>query len=137
MVLDTVHRPWKKFVRKINFFKIFFDFHNHHTSDYMHAKFHQNRTIFNFWCAQCPELFENQKLSDFYEIWHAYSLKYGDYENKKNFWKNLFFGQIFFMDGALCPGPFWNFDIFFTFTKYLNVRNLKKIGGAAGYVHFA
>ena len=76
----TVHRPWKKIVRKIISFKIFFYFHNHHTSDYMHANFRQNRTIFHFWGAQCPELSENQKLSDFDENWRAYSLKYCDCE---------------------------------------------------------
>ena len=109
----TVHHSWQKLVQKINFLKIFFAFHNPHTSDYMHAKFRQNRTIFNFWGAQCPELSENQKISDFDEIWRAYSLKYVDCKKQKIFWKNYFFGQLFFMVGALCPGPFWIFDFFF------------------------
>ena len=85
MVPGTVHPPWKKVVQKNNFFKIFFAFHNHHTSDYMHAKFRQNRTIFNFWGAQCHEVFENQNLSDFDEIRRAFSPKYVEFENQKKF----------------------------------------------------
>ena len=97
-----MHRPCQKIVRKINFFKFFFDFHNHHTSDYMHAKFRQNRTIFDFQTVWCTVHLKNQKLSDFDEIWHAYSLKYVDYEKQKKILRNLFFGQIFVMNGALC-----------------------------------
>ena len=48
LVPCTVHRPWQKFVRKIDFFKIFFDSNDEPNSDYMHAKFCQNRTIFIF-----------------------------------------------------------------------------------------
>ena len=133
----TVHHSWQKFVQKLNFLKFFLAFHNPHTSDYMHAKFRQNRTIFNFWGAQCPELSENQKISDFDEIWRAYSLKYVDCEKQKMFWKKLFFGQIFVINGALCAYTTWNFETFFTFTKHSYVRNLKKISDATGYVHFA
>ena len=118
MGLRTVHHPWKKIVRKINFCNIFFYFYDHHTSDYMHAKFRWNWTIFDFQTVQGTVHLKNIKFSDFNEIWRAYSLKYIDFENLKKFGKNLFFGLFFFMGGALFAAPFWNFK------KNLNFQNI-------------
>ena len=65
LVPCTVHRPWQKFVRKINFFKIFFDFNDEPNSDYMHAKFRQNQTNFDFQTLQGTVHLKNEKLSNF------------------------------------------------------------------------
>ena len=58
-------------------------------------------------------------------------------KSKKNFEKNQFFGQIFFMGGALCATHFWNFEKKSKISKYLLVWNLIKIRGYARWVHFA
>ena len=137
----TVGAPWQKRVRKINFFKNFFDFYNKPTSDNTHAKFRQNRTIFVFWCAQWSTVV--QKVSKNKNclivtkfgvciVWSGLVMKM----KKKFEKKNHFLDRFLVMERPLCVVPIWNFDIFFKVPKYLHVRNLKKIGSCAGYVYF-
>ena len=78
--------------------KTFLGIFNHHTFDYYHAKFRQNRRKKFFGCTvvqKWSENVQNNFFSDFDEILRGNSQKYGDEKYQEKFSKFSFFGPFF------------------------------------------
>ena len=99
----------------------------------MHAKFRQNRTIFNFQTVCGTVHLKNKKLSDFDETWRAYCLKYVDFEIQKKILKKLIFWTNFFPGGCTVRVyilKFWYFfqsSKIFTYLEYQKYLRLQRV----------
>ena len=137
MVLGTVHRPWKKFVRKIIFFKFFLIFKITILQTICMPNFVKmgQFLIFRQFRALCTSKIKNCPILTKFGVHIVWSMVIG--EIKKKFEK-IYFSDNFFSWTVHCARVSLNiFIFFFILKKYLHVRNLKKIGGYTGYVHFA
>ena len=115
----TVCAPgWKHTTKKIFFFKIFFAFYYHYTSDNMHAKFRQNWTIFNFHLffrvhsaliqlkiKNCPILTK----FGVHIVWSKVIMK-----SRKILKKIIFLGCVFILERAQCTAQKNFFAQFFS-----------------------
>ena len=115
--------------KKYFFFKIFFDFHNKPTSDYTHAKFRQNRTIFIFrhHLGHCGPLCTSKNkncpiLTKFGVciVWSGLVMKI-----KKNFEK-IYFSDRFLSWSAHCARSQSEILIFFSKSQNIYMLGISK-----------